>query len=114
MNNLQVSAILKIHDGKLNELKALAPLIIETIKAKEPGTIQFDWFFNADETECVLRETYRDSAAMLAHFDISGALVGKILEVSDMKLEIYGNPSQELRKVLARSNPKIYSFYQGL
>jgi quinol monooxygenase YgiN len=114
MNNIQASAILKIHDGKLKEFKEVANQCIESIKASEPGTTQFDLFFNADETECVIKEDYRDSAAMFIHLGNLGALLGRMLQISDMTLEIYGNPSEELRARIAAANPKIYSFYRGL
>ncbi len=114
MNNLQGSAFLKIHDGKLSEFKELAGQCIDSIKANEPNTMKFDWFFNADETECVIKEEYRDSDAMLVHLGNLGALLGKLLQISDMTLELYGNPSEKLRATLAGSNPKIYSFYKGL
>jgi hypothetical protein len=66
------------------------------------------------ETECVVKEEYRDSAAMLVHLGNQGALLGKMLQISDMKLELFGNPSEELKATLMGSNPKIYSFYKGL
>jgi quinol monooxygenase YgiN len=114
MNSIQGSAFMKIHDGKLNEFKDLCTQIIQAIKTSEPDTTQFDLFFNTDETVCVVREDYRDSSAMLVHLSNVGALLGKILQISDMELEIYGNPSEELRAAIAAANPKIYSFYQGL
>jgi len=112
--NLRGSAILKIHDGMLNEFKELANQCLEAVKSNEPNTTQFDWYFNANETECVVKEEYRDSAAVFVHMGNVGALLGKMLMISDMELEFYGNPSKELRIALAGSNPKIYSFYQGL
>jgi quinol monooxygenase YgiN len=75
MNSIQGSAFMKIHDGKLNEFKDLCTQIIQAIKASEPDTTQFDLFFNADETECVVREEYRDSAAMIVHLGNVGALM---------------------------------------
>jgi hypothetical protein len=62
----------------------------------------------------VIKEEYRDSAAMLVHLGNLGALLGKMLMISDMTLELYGNPSEELKATLIGSNPKIYSFYRGL
>ncbi|HLA58868.1 MAG TPA: antibiotic biosynthesis monooxygenase, partial [Puia sp.] len=83
MNKLRGSAILKIHDGKLDEFKELANQCIEAVKANEPNTTQFDLYFNTDETECVVKEEYRDSAAMLVHLGNLGAILGKMLKISD-------------------------------
>jgi len=114
MNQLQVTAGLKIHDGKLNEFMDMSSKCFTVVKAKDPGTLQYDWFFNEDKSECVVREKYADSNAVFAHLGNMGDLLGKLLQVSDMSLEVFGNPSPELRQATAAMNPKIYSFYQGL
>jgi hypothetical protein len=84
------------------------------VKEREPGAMQYDWFFNDDNTEYVVRERYVDSSAVFAHLGNIGELLGKLLLVADMSLEVFGNPSQELRAAIAAMNPKIYPFYQGL
>lgn len=114
MNHLQVTARLKIREGKINEFKDLAAQCLIAVKEREPGTMQYDWFFNDDNTEYVVRERYTDSGAVFAHLGNIGELLGKILQVADMSLEVFGNPSQELRAAIAAMNPKMYSFYQGL
>ena len=50
MNKLQVIASFKIHDGKLDAFKALAAQMLKAVKENEPGTTQYDAFFNADQT----------------------------------------------------------------
>lgn len=113
MNHLQVTARLKIHDGKLNEFKELATQCVSAVK-NEPGALQYDWFFNEDHTECVVRERYADSNAVFTHLGNIGELLGKILLIVDMSLEVFGNPSDDLRAAIAGMNSKIYSFYNGL
>jgi len=76
--------------------------------------LQYDWFFNEDHTECVVKEAYMDSNAVFTHISNQGDLLGKIRKVADMSLELYGEPSEELRKVIANGNGKIYSFYGGI
>ena len=114
MNQLQVTATLKIHEGKLEDFKKLAAQCVVAVKENEPGTLQYDWFFNPEETECVVREIYTDSNAVFAHLSNIGVLLGQITQVADMSLEVFGNPSEELRAATSGMNPKIYSFYQGL
>jgi quinol monooxygenase YgiN len=114
MNDLQVTARLKIHEGKLNEFKNLAAQCLIAVKERESGALQYDWFFNDDNTEYVVRERYVDSSAVFAHLGNIGELLGKLMLVADMSLEVFGNPSQELRAAIAAMSPKIYSFYQGL
>jgi quinol monooxygenase YgiN len=114
MNSLQANVRLKIQNGKLNEFKELAIQLVQAVKKNEPGTIQYDWFFNSEETECVVRESFVDSSAVIAHMTNTGGLLGKILQVSELSLEVFGNPSNELRTATTAMNPKIYSYFQGL
>lgn len=114
MNSLQISARWKIHSGKLEEFKKLADECLSIVKEKDQDTLQYDWFFSEDQTECVLREKYPDSNALLAHLGNIGDLFGKFLEVADLYVEIYGEPSEELLNTTAGLNIKVYSFYQGL
>ncbi len=113
MNNLQTNALFNIHAGKLNEFKALAAQAMDTVKAKDKNTLQYDWFFNDDHTECMVRERYTDSNAAFEHLANMGELFGKILQVSDLSLEVYGTPSEELKKAITDRNAKLYTSYPG-
>ena len=114
MEQIKVIARVKIHNGKLEEFKQWASDAIEVVRAKDPGTSEYDWYFNADETECVVRETYEDSNAVMAHLGNVGDLLAKGAELGDMTLEVYGNPSEELANAAAAMNPAVYAFYRGL
>ena len=114
MDILKAIAWLKIHEGKLAEFKSLVVQVMETVRAKDPGTLQYDWYYNSDESLCVVMEKYKDSAAFLAHLGNMSELLGKIGLVSDLTFEVYGNPTEELRAVLAGANAKIFSFHEGL
>ena len=58
---LQLSARMKIREGKLDEFKRLAAVCISQVKENDPGTLQYDWFLNSDRTECEIREAYESS-----------------------------------------------------
>ena len=96
MSELQVIARLKIHAGKIAEFKEVAKLCMTSVREKDTGTLQYDWFINADESECVVQEKYRDSAAVFEHIGNLGETLGALVAVCDMHLEIYGSPSDEL------------------
>ena len=113
MNNLQITSRWRIHDGKLDEYKKLAEQCLAITKEKDKDTLQFDWYLSQDQTECVLRETYPDSNALLIHIANLGDLFGTLLQVADLDAEIYGSPSQELLDATAGLKKKVYSFYQG-
>lgn len=114
MRELQLTSRFSIHDGKLDAFKKLAALCMESTREKDSGTLQYDWFFNADGTECVLRERYRDSGAVLEHAANLGDLMPGIMGVSDPDIEIYGNPSTELLEAIAGLKPRVYEAFQSL
>ena len=114
MDAIQVTARLTIHEGKLEEFKELAAQCMRSVRERDSGTLQYDWFFSDNYRECVVRETYKDSGAVLEHIANLGATLGAILCVCDIALEVYGSPSAELAKATAGLAPKIYSPFQSL
>jgi quinol monooxygenase YgiN len=67
MSEIQVTARLKIHDGKLEEFKRAADKCMQSVRTKDSGPLQYDWFFSGDHSECVVHERYRDPNAVLEH-----------------------------------------------
>jgi quinol monooxygenase YgiN len=65
MKNLQITARFQIHNGQLIAFKRLAEECLSIVKAKDMATLQYDWYFDLAQTECVIRETYLDSMALL-------------------------------------------------
>jgi len=113
MNDIQVTARFAIHSGKIVEFKQLAEDCLTSVRDKDTGTLQYDWFFNADQSECVVRERYSSSEAVLEHMGNLGDLLGSLLAISDFTLEVYGDPSPELLEAGAALNPQVFSFFQG-
>ncbi len=116
MRNIQITAKFKIHSGKSDEFKKIASDCVVAVEKNEKGkgAIQYDWFFNPDETECVVRETYADSEAVMTHMGNVGELLGQLLAMSDFELEVYGNMSEELQQAAAALNPNVYAFFKGI
>ena len=114
MKEIQVTARLKIHDGKLEEFKLVAAGALKTVREKDKGARQYDWFLSADQSECVVRERYVDSQAVLDHMTIVGEQLGALVGLSDLSLELYGDPSPELLQALDAFNPPVFSHLQGL
>jgi len=114
MNEIQVMAHCTIHPGKLQELKVLAERCLSIVRQKDKNTLQYDWFFNKDQTECVVREKYRDSGAVLQHVANLGDAMGQLLGLCEMSIEIYGEPSVELVKATASLDVTVYRHHQGL
>jgi quinol monooxygenase YgiN len=112
MSELQSIARLKIHHGKLDEFKRLAAKCMESVRSKDTGTLQYDWFFSSDYTECVVHERYRDSAAFLEHIANLAETITALFETCSISGEIFGTPSPELIKALPGA--RVYSPYQSI
>ena len=114
MERIQLTATLpNIAPENLAEFKQLAAKAMEMTR-EEAATLQYDWFFNDDETKCVVRETYANSDAILTHIANMGDLIGKLAELGGgVDIEVFGNPSPELVEAAAAFGPTIYRFFQG-
>ena len=111
MSEIQAAAYLKIHPGKLDEFMTAAEKCINTVREKDKGTLQYDWFLNADHNECHVVERYKDSDSVLEHMGNLGDTLGELLSVSDLSLNVYGNPSEQLKSALQGLD---IGFFKGL
>ena len=75
MSELQGIARFTFHEGKVEEYKRLAKESMEVVRTKDTGTLQYDIYFNDDESECIVLERYRDSEALAEHMANLGELV---------------------------------------
>jgi len=116
VGELQGIARFKIHEGKLDEFKRLSAQCMEIVRTKDTGTLQYDIYFNDDQSECVVLERFRDSEALIEHAENLGDLVEAILAtVSVVHGELLGEPSAELRAKLAGSEvPHLFTPYQSM
>lgn len=114
MTEIQITVRFAIHPGRLDEFKNLAARCLERVRTQDSGTLQYDWFLNADGTECVLHDRYRDSAAVLEHAANLGELMPALMAVSRAQIEICGSATAELLEALAPLGPKAYSPLQSL
>ena len=67
MSELQGIARFEFHEDKLEEFKRLAAQCMEIVRTKDTGTLQYDIYFNDDQSECIVHERYRDSEALIEH-----------------------------------------------
>ena len=96
MSELLCIARLRIHDGKLDEFKHLAARCVELVRMKDTGTLQYELYFNSDNTECLVFERYRDSQALLDHHKNLGDTMAAILQTCTGSGEVCGTLSPEL------------------
>jgi quinol monooxygenase YgiN len=114
MKPLQASArFTSIAKDDLAEFKRVASELL-AVTSNEPGTLQYDWFFNADETQCVVRETYASSDAVMAHLGNVGELLGRMLQLGGgLELEVFGDPSDEVLQATEALTPVVYAHFQS-
>lgn len=99
--------------ANLDEFKELIAEGIDKTRG-EPGNLQYNWYFNDDETKCFVRETYANSNAVLAQMGNMGDTLGKMIEMGGgLEIEVFGNPSAELVEAAAALQPNMYPFYAG-
>jgi hypothetical protein len=89
---------------------------MEIVRTKDTGTLQYDVYFNDDQSECVVLERYKDSSAAIEHASNLGDLFGAVLDtVTVVHGELLGEPSEELRAKLAGSEvPALFTPYLSL
>jgi quinol monooxygenase YgiN len=116
VSELQGIARFRIHDGKLDEFKRLSAEAREIVRAKDPGTLQYDIYFNDDESECIVLERFKDSEALIEHAANLGDLSEAILSiVSVVHGELLGEPNAEIRANLAEMEvPQLFTPYLSM
>jgi quinol monooxygenase YgiN len=57
----------KLRDDELEQFKRLSVQLMETALSKDTGTVQYEIYFNDDQSECIVLERYRDSEALVEH-----------------------------------------------
>lgn len=109
MSEIQCFARLQIHDGKLDEFKRLSAKCAESVRTKDTGTLQYEQYFNEDETECIVFERYRDSDALLEHHRNLGETFDAILETCTGSGGVCGTLSPELMEQL-KGSPTVHTY----
>jgi quinol monooxygenase YgiN len=110
VGELQGIARFRFHEGKVEEYKRLAALCMEIVRAKDPGTLQYEVYFNDDESECVVIERFRDSESLIEHAANLAHLMEAILATGSVSGELLGEPSPELRAKLGDSEqPRLFA-----
>ena len=92
----------RVQDGQLATLEELGRAFVESIDANEPDALDFKLYLSEDGHQLTHLLVLRDAAAMDRHFQISGELIGKSLEVAQTTdITVLGEPGPILSQVLA-------------
>jgi quinol monooxygenase YgiN len=115
-NQIHFRAEFIIEEGKIEEYKKLVREMSKVVEANEPDTTDYEFYLNRAETKCIVHETYTNSEAVLAHNVglASQTILPKIFSVSRIsRFDVYGNPSEELQKVLTSFGSQAYNLFAG-
>jgi quinol monooxygenase YgiN len=119
MDNLEISARLKVREGQLEGFKRQAAEIIRQTQEQDTKTLRYDWFLNSDQTECEVREEYASSEGFIEHRMHVGEEIKKMFAefAYGHAVTIYGDPSPQLAAMMSALHDvdiKRYAFLQGL
>ncbi|WP_162601742.1 putative quinol monooxygenase [Occallatibacter savannae] len=100
--------------GKQEEFQAVVSDLIPSSK-KEPGTLDYDWYFDGERRVCHTYERYRDSDAVIAHATTFGAQFAERFRrcCRQISLDVYGSPSEAARGLLSKYDASFFERWQG-
>ena len=87
---------------------------MEIVRNQDTGTLQYDVYFNEDQSECIVLERYRDSEALIEHAVHLGDLGAAIFATGWVSGELLGEPSAELREKMAGSGVRLFTPYESM
>ena len=114
MSDLMGIARFKFHEGKVEEFKRLSAQCLEVVLAKDTGTLQYDTYFNADESEAIVIERFRDSQALIEHGENMAPFMERILATASIYGELLGDASPEIRARLSSGPVQLFTPYQSM
>jgi quinol monooxygenase YgiN len=113
---ITIRAEITIEEGKIDEYKKLIQDMSKEVEANEPDTINYQFYLKRDATKCIVWETFTNSESLLARMSgtASQTILPKISSVSKInRIDVYGNPSEELQKTLIGFGAQTYNFFTG-
>jgi len=108
MDEIKGIARVKFLPGKVEEWKRLTSQAMEIVRTRDTGTLQYEIFFNADESEAVVFERYRDADAALEHFANIGHFMEPLMATATVTGELLGTPNAQIRRNLSGDQPKLF------
>jgi quinol monooxygenase YgiN len=104
-SELQAIVRFRFHEGDVEEFKRLSAQCMEIVRTQDEGTLQYDTYFNDDETECIVIERFRDSDALMQHGENLAHLMDAIVATGSVSGELLGEPSTKLRARFTGGGP---------
>ncbi|GAA5228266.1 putative quinol monooxygenase [Paeniglutamicibacter antarcticus] len=104
MSGLLGIAHFKFHEGKIEEFKRLSGKCRQIVQKHDTGTLRYDIFINAEQSEAIVVEEYVDAQALMDHSThIGDELSAAIMATASVHGELLGELSDEFRAQLKGS-----------
>ena len=114
-SELQSIVRFTFHQGDVEEFKRLSERCMEIVRTQDTGTLQYDTFFNDDETECIVLERFRDAQALIEHSEhIGDEMMAAIVATGSCSGELLGELDEDLRARMAGSPVGLFTPYRRL
>ena len=114
MDEIKGIARVKFHPGKVEEWKRLTEEAMEIVRTKDSGTLQYEIFFNEDESEALVFERYRNADAAIEHFSNISHLMEPIMATASVTGEVLGTPNAKMKDLLAKGGPNLFTPWMAL
>ena len=114
MDEIKGIARVKFHPGKLEEWKRLTEEAMEIVRSRDSGTLQYEIFFNEDESEAMVFERYRGADAAIEHLANISHLMEPIMAAASVTGEVLGTPNAAMKVELAKGGPKLFTPWLAL
>jgi quinol monooxygenase YgiN len=115
MTELLGIARFRFHDGMVDEYKRLSERCMQVVREQDSGTLQYEITFNADESEAIVIERYRDSDALIEHMEhIGDELLQAVLATAHVEGETIGVASERLLEYMAGTEVRFFTPWLSL
>ena len=115
MSELLGIARFTFHSDKVDEFKRSSERCLEIARTEDTGTLQYEIYLNADESEAIVIERYRDSDALIEHLgNIGDELMATMMSTATVEGEVLGEPSPALRSMLDASPVRVLAPFRTL
>ena len=104
MEEIKGIARVRFHPGQLDEWKRLTEQAMEIVRTKDKGTLQYEIFFNEDESEAIVFERYRDADAALAHSPTSATSWNRSWPRLSSQVNCWGRRMRRCERSSGRAN----------
>jgi len=104
---------LELNPERVADFKVLMSEMV-ALAETQPGTLVYEWYFNEDNSRCIINERYRDSTALIDHMAASGPYAERFLAAATIsRLTILGDIDTATRAALEALQPNYLSLAEG-